>query len=81
MASKKQSTQATMTEEEMQLWEDQIIFYQTHLDIAAEDLCKPLRLTDVQHVMVRAIGNTSDIKIVCSRGLPLLVLVNRGRQQ
>lgn len=68
MAPKKATTQATMTEEEMELWEKQLIFYHDHLDIAVEDLCKPIRLTDVQHVMARAIGRCSDEKVVCSRG-------------
>lgn len=81
MASRKQTqnqtTKASMTEDEMKLWEDQIIYYKDHIDIAIEDLCKPIRLTDVQHVIARNFGNKSDIKIVCSRGL-LLVSEKRG---
>lgn len=57
-----------MTEEEMNLWEQQIIFYRDHLDIAIEDLCAPIRLTDDQHIIARAFGRSSDIKIVQSRG-------------
>lgn len=59
---------AYMSEEQMKLWEEQIIFYKDHLDIAIEDLCAPIKLTDVQHVIARNFGRASDIKIVCSRG-------------
>lgn len=70
MAAKKKElvSAASMTEEEMRLWEEQIIFYQSHLDIAIEDLAAPIKLTDVQHIIARSFGNSSDIKIVCSRG-------------
>ena len=58
----------TMTEEQMALWEEQIIFWRTHLDIAIEDLFPPVKLKRVQHVLARAVGNCSEIREVCSRG-------------
>lgn len=58
----------TMTEEQMALWEEQIIFWRTHLDIAIEDLFPPFKLTRIQKVIARAIGNSEDIKAACSRG-------------
>ena len=53
----------------MVLWEEQIIFWRTHLDIAIEDMFPPVKLTRIQHVLARAIGNCSEIREVCSRGL------------
>ena len=48
--------------------EEQIIFYQSHLDIYIEDAFAPIKLTRDQHIIARAFGNCSDIKIVQSRG-------------
>lgn len=48
--------------------EEQIIFWRKHLDIAIEDLFPPIRLTRDQHVIARAFGNGDDIKVVQSRG-------------
>lgn len=48
--------------------EEQIIFYRDHLDIAIEDLFPPIRLTRDQHVIARAFGRGDDLKIVQSRG-------------
>lgn len=50
------------------VWEEQIIFYRTHLDIFIEDMFPPIKLTRDQHVIARQFGNCSDIKIVQSRG-------------
>lgn len=52
----------------MDLAEEQIIFYRDHLDIAIEDLFPPIRLTRDQHVIARAFGRGDDMKIVQSRG-------------
>lgn len=57
-----------MTEEQMNVWETQIIFWRTHLDIFIEDIFAPVKLTRIQHIIVRAIGNCDDVKEVCSRG-------------
>jgi len=59
----------SMTEEQMALWEEQIIFWRDHLDIAIEDMFPPVKLTRIQHVLARAIGQCSEIREVCSRGL------------
>jgi hypothetical protein len=57
-----------MTEEQMCLWEEQIMFWRAHLDICIEDVFRPIKLTRIQHVIVRAIGLCDDSKICCSRG-------------
>ena len=59
----------TLTEEQMDLWEQQIIFWRTHLDIAIEDMFPPIKLKRIQHVLARAVGNCSEIREVCSRGI------------
>lgn len=56
------------TEEMLNAAEEQIIFYRTHLDIAIEEMFAPVKLTRIQKVIARAIGNSDDSKIVCSRG-------------
>lgn len=56
------------SEEFLNIAEEQIIFYRTHLDIAIEDMFYPVKLTRDQHIIARAIGNCEDIKVVCSRG-------------
>lgn len=48
--------------------EEQIIFYRTHLDIAVEDMFAPIKLTRVQHVIMREFGNCKDTQLCCSRG-------------
>lgn len=55
-------------EELAPIWEEQIIFWRKHLDIAIEDMFPPIKLTRDQHVIARAIGNAVDIKMVQSRG-------------
>lgn len=49
--------------------EEQIIFYRTHLDIAVEDLFAPIKLSRVQHVLMREFGNCIDTQLCCTRGL------------
>ena len=45
--------------------EEQIIFYRDHLDIFIEDAGAPIKLNRAQHVIIRAIGNGEDTKCVC----------------
>ena len=56
------------SEEMLNLWEKQIQYYRTHLDVFIEQAAAPIRLTRDQKIMVRATGNNEDIKEVCSRG-------------
>lgn len=58
----------TMSKENAELWEQQILFWRTHLDIFIEDCFPPIKLTRDQHVIARQIGNCVDCKIVQSRG-------------
>lgn len=48
--------------------EKQILFWRDHLDIAIEQMFAPIKLTRDQHVIARAFGRGSDVKIVQSRG-------------
>lgn len=48
--------------------EDQVIFYRTHMDCFIEDAFKPIKLTPVQHVITRGIGNAVTSAIVAPRG-------------
>lgn len=52
----------------MDLAEEQVIFYRTHLDVFIEDAFYPVKQTRDQHVIARAFGNGDDVKIVQSRG-------------
>lgn len=52
----------------LDLAEEQVIFYRDHLDIFIEDAFSPIRLTRDQHVIAREFGRGDDIKIVQSRG-------------
>lgn len=52
----------------LDLAEEQVIFYRDHLDIFIEDAFPPIRLTRDQHIIARAFGRGDDIKIVQSRG-------------
>lgn len=54
-------------EEEVDAAWEQILFWQTHLDIFIRDVLK-VKLKDTQMVIARACGNGSNIKIVKSRG-------------
>lgn len=52
-------------------WEDAELmmqFYRDHLDIFIEDAFPPIKPTNTQNVIIRAIGRGDDIKAVCSRG-------------
>lgn len=53
---------------DLDVLEEQLIYYRTHLDVFIEDAFPPIRLSRDQHVIARAFGNCSDIKIVQSRG-------------
>jgi len=48
--------------------EEQIIYYRTHMDMYVEDAYAPTKLTPVQHVIVRGIGNAVTSAIVAPRG-------------
>lgn len=48
--------------------EKQILFWRDHLDVAIEEMFAPIHLTRDQHVIARALGRCSDVKIVQSRG-------------
>lgn len=48
--------------------EKQILFWRDHLDIAIEEMFPPIKLTRDQHIIARAFGRCSDVKIVQSRG-------------
>ena len=52
----------------LEAMEQQILFWRDHLDIAIEEIFKPIKLTRDQHVIARAFGRCSDVKIVQSRG-------------
>lgn len=52
----------------LDLAEEQVIFYRDHLDIFIEDAFPPIRLTRDQHIIAREFGRGDDIKIVQSRG-------------
>lgn len=48
--------------------EDQIIYYRTHMDCFIEDAFKPVKLTPLQHVIARSVGNAIVSAIVAPRG-------------
>lgn len=52
----------------LELAEEQIIFYRDHLDIFIEDAFPPIKLTRDQHVIARQFGKCDDNEIVQSRG-------------
>lgn len=54
--------------QDLDLLEEQIIFYRQHLDIFIEDAFAPLKLTKTQKVIIRQFGNCIDLKATCSRG-------------
>jgi len=53
---------------DIELLEEQYIFYCDHLDIFIEDAFAPVKLTRDQHVIAREFGRCTDLKIVQSRG-------------
>lgn len=52
----------------LDLAEEQVIFYRSHLDVFIEDAFSPIKLTRDQHVIARSLGNCADGKVVQSRG-------------
>ena len=48
--------------------EEQIIYYRTHMDMFIEDAFAPVKLTPVQHVIARGIGNATTSAVVAPRG-------------
>ena len=48
--------------------EEQIIYYRTHMDMFIEDAFAPVKLTPVQHVIARGVGNATTSAVVASRG-------------
>ena len=48
--------------------EEQVIYYRTHMDMFIEDAFAPIRLTPIQHVIARGVGNATTSVIVASRG-------------
>ena len=68
MAGQLKKSFKDFTPDELDLLEEQIIFYKQHLDIFIEDYFTPIRLTEHQHCISRAFGIGSDLKVVQSRG-------------
>ena len=48
--------------------EQQIIYYRTHMDMFIEDAFAPIKLTRVQHVIAREVGNAMVSAVVAPRG-------------
>lgn len=48
--------------------EEQVIFYRTHMDLFIEDAFAPVRLTPVQHVIARGVGNATTSAVIAPRG-------------
>lgn len=48
--------------------EDQIIYYRSHMDVFIEEAFKPIKLTPIQHVISRGVGNATTSVVVASRG-------------
>lgn len=48
--------------------EEQVIYYRTHMDMFIEDAFDPIRLTPIQHVIARGVGNATTSAIVAPRG-------------
>ena len=48
--------------------EEQVMYYRTHMDMYIEDAFRPVRLTPVQHVIARGVGNATTSAIVAPRG-------------
>ena len=59
---------AAINVQNLDLLEEQIIFYRSHLDIFIEDAFSPIKLTMTQKVILRQFGNCIDLKATCSRG-------------
>ena len=48
--------------------EEQVIYYRTHMDMYIEDAYSPTKLTPIQHVITRGVGNATTSAIVAPRG-------------
>lgn len=48
--------------------EEQVIYYRTHMDMYIENAFAPVKLTPVQHVIARGVGNATTSAIVAPRG-------------
>ena len=48
--------------------EEQIIYYRTHMDVFIEEAFAPVRLTPIQHVIARGVGNATTSAIIAPRG-------------
>ena len=48
--------------------EEQVIYYRTHMDMYIEDAFAPVKLTPVQHVIARGVGNATTSAVVAPRG-------------
>ena len=48
--------------------EEQVIYYRTHMDMFIEDAFAPVKLTPIQHVIARGVGNATTSAVVASRG-------------
>lgn len=48
--------------------ENQIIYYRTHMDMFIEDAFSPVKLTPVQHVIAREVGNAMVSAVIAPRG-------------
>lgn len=48
--------------------EKQVIYYRTHMDMYIEQAYKPVKLTPIQHVIAREVGNATTSAVVAPRG-------------
>ena len=48
--------------------EEQVIYYRTHMDVFIEDAFAPVKLTPIQHVIARGVGNATTSAVVAPRG-------------
>lgn len=48
--------------------EEQVIYYRTHMDMFIEDAFSPTKLTPMQHVIARGVGNAMTSAVVAPRG-------------
>lgn len=68
MKQNKHYKQISYKDIDIDILEEQWIFYTDHLDIFIEDAYAPIKLTRDQHVIAREFGRCADLKIVQSRG-------------
>lgn len=48
--------------------EEQVIYYRTHMDMYIEDAFSPVKITPIQHVIARGVGNATTSAVVAPRG-------------